>query len=195
MKVNIWIACNEQTIIDFKERQAAGEDYTGDLDDVAYAGLCMFHDLATVQPMFKPVVIDGTKFLLNSIYFKSAEELAQALAYVTGMWPERFVTLGAWHMDGLQVGEVWATQNKLDEEDQPIQVSTDEDGAPIYEQELTGEVAGTPVYTLYANAFDFMPDVVAYDEEGAEASRVAPSSNADLRDINLLGKQVNRKFN
>lgn len=55
---------------------------------------------------------------------------------------------------------------------------------------------GTQVnaYPINANAWRVMPDVVEYDENGDVLSTTPATSNADLRDINLLFGQQPRDF-
>lgn len=53
---------------------------------------------------------------------------------------------------------------------------------------------GTRVGALHAQAWRLMPDVVEYDSEGNVINTIPASSNADLRDINLLLGQAPRDF-
>ena len=76
-------------------------------------------------------------------------------------------------MDGRQAGTQW----ELDEEG-----------------ERTGNVTGTPIYPIPAQAWRIMPPVNVYDENGDLVSSTPATSNADLRDINLLAGQAPRRF-
>lgn len=53
---------------------------------------------------------------------------------------------------------------------------------------------GVPTYAIPSDCYKVMADIVTYDDDGNETSRTVASSNADLRDENLLCGQAPRIF-
>ena len=88
-------------------------------------------------------------------------------------------------------------------------IYVEDDGRPVEEHakelmaDYPGEVlllgawdvkTGKRLIDLHPQAWRLMPDVVTYDSEGNVTSTIPASSNADLRDINLLMGQSPRQF-
>lgn len=88
-------------------------------------------------------------------------------------------------------------------------IYVEDDGRPVEEHakelmaDYPGEVlllgawdvrTGKRLTDLHPDAWRLMPDVVTYDSEGNVTSTIPASSNADLRDINLLMGQSPRDF-
>ena len=61
-------------------------------------------------------------------------------------------------------------------------------------RQVTG-IDELPRYPIPSDAYQLMPPVIVYDENGDIVSETPPASNADLRDINLLSGQSPRDFN
>ena len=175
--VNLWLALSTQALDEFKTYRQDENNYSGPMTQRIYRGLSKMQDFGTVQRLFSTPTIGGREYNLFSMYFNLDREQASVvqdfLDELTTDWPNQFIIVGAWWWDGRQVGTQW---------------ELDQDG------DRTGNTTGTPVYAIPTQAYRIMPDVVTYDENGNETSRTPASSNADLRDINLLSGQSPRRF-
>ena len=58
----------------------------------------------------------------------------------------------------------------------------------------TGNIIGTPIYPIHAQAWRLMPDQHTYDEDGNITGTISASSNADLMQVNVLQGQSLRRF-
>jgi hypothetical protein len=174
--VNLWVALSQQGLDEYKAKRAAirdGTEYTGPMDNKTFKILSAMADTDTVQRMFKTVAAGGKVYTLFSLYAEGTTSAQNALDYLQEKWPNHFLVIGCWWMDGRQCGTEW---------------EYDASG------NLTGGVTGAPLYPIHAQAWKTMPDIVEYDASGNEISRVAATSNADLRDINVLQGQEPRRF-
>ena len=176
---NLWLALSSQALTEFRNRRTQGDSYTGPMDDETYRILDKMSDQEVVKGMFKSPTIGGKTYNLFSVYLEGTAKAARAIEKLTTDWPTHFFVIGAWWMDGRQIGTEW---------------EIDEDELSETYGQRTGNVTGTPVYPIPAAAWRIMPDVVTYDSEGNEASRIPATSNADLRDINVLQGQQPRRF-
>ena len=176
---NAWLSANQDVLDEYRNRKQiedAGGTYTypddGPMDDETYRifGESKGDD-AVVERLFKPVVNGPDTFKLFS-YNTTDTGFKDDIDYLELTWGNDVQCQASWWYDsGIQGGM------------QPP-VDPDTDPTPT----------GTPFYPIRNNLFLFMPDIVEYDENGDEISRTPASSNADLRDINLLGGQVTRDF-
>lgn len=117
-------------------------------------------------------------YKMFSMWQEGEQQVKQDIDYLLALTWTTLRALGSWWNDtGIQGGM------------QPA-VIVDPDNPPDPPDPPTG----TPFYPIPNNAYLFMPDVVVYDEDGNEVSRTPATSNADLRDINLLQGQVPRDF-
>jgi hypothetical protein len=157
------------------------DDYSGPMDETTYKVLTKMYDIDNVQSMFKTTTAGGKTYTLFSLYLVGSAKAKAAIDEMTAKWPGHFIVIGAWRWDGRQVGTQFTYQDIIDEDNNVIG------------QEVTG-VTGTPTYPIPNAAYKLMPDVVTYNENGDETSRTVASSNADLRDINLLSGQSRRIF-
>ena len=142
-----------------------------------YPQLQKVHDVAVVQRLFREFTAGGKTYKLFSLYLNNSQAAQDLFDKLQTNFPQDFAIVGVWHMDGRQAGTQW---------------ELDGEGVP------TGNVTGTPAYPIHAQAYRFMPDIVEYDENGDVVSTTPASSNADLRDINILqadfGMQAPRRF-
>lgn len=171
--INLWIALSSQGLNEYKDRRDNPETYSGPMTEKTFKILDHMADGDQVQKMFKTPSIGGKVYNSFSLYLEGNAKVAEAVTDLTTEWPSHFIVVGAWHMDGRQVGTQW---------------ELDIDG------NRTGNVTGDPLYPVHTQAWRIMPDVVVYDENGDEVSRTPASSNADLRDINVLQGQELRRF-
>ena len=151
--------------------------YSGPMDDQTVKIMSAVAERG-IADMFKQPTIGGKTYITLSINVNT-NAAQDAIDHLTETWPAHFIVLGAWWMDGRQVGTQWEVDENPDSETFG---------------ERTGNTTGDPLYPIPAAAWRVMPDVVTYDENGDETSRVVATSNADLRDINLLAGQAPRRF-
>lgn len=171
--INYWIAASSQLVAEVQARRAEGDAYTGPLTEQLWRTIKRVYrtDGAVVRGMFNTPTIGGKTYHMISIYL---EDGTDALARLTAEWPSHFIVIGAWLLDGRQLGTEW---------------ELDVDG------NRTGNTTGTPTFPVHAHAWRLMPDRVTYDPvTGDEVSRTPATSNADLRDINVLAGQAPRRF-
>lgn len=176
--VNVWLAMSQQALDQYRAKRTQGDEYSGPMDDLTYKILDKMSDTDVVQGMFKKPTIGGKTYHLFSLYLSGSARVAQALDYITEKWPGHIIALGVWWMDGRQAGTEFTYSDPDPETGEVV---------------VTG-VTGTPVYPIPAAAWRIMPDTVTYDAEGVELNRTPATSNADLRDINLLSGQAPRQF-
>ena len=165
-KVNLWIAISTQAVDEYIEK---GSDpaYSGPMDDVTFSTLSKMADRRVVQNLFKPVDAAGKTYKLFSINVEGSAKAKAAIDDLTEKWPTHFIMLGAWWSDGRQVGT----------------------------EIVEGEVTGTPIYPIHAQTYKFMRDTAsAWDAEGNVTATTPASSNADLRDVNVMTWQAFRNF-
>jgi hypothetical protein len=144
--------------------------YEGPMDDTTYAIMNSFADMFTVGPMYESIPDEDDEiFRMYGMNFADETEAINAMDHLIADWPGKQIdVLGAWSAEtGLQMG-----------------LSYDEEA----------NIIGTPVYPIPADAYLVMPPIVVYDENGDEVSSTPPTSNADLRDINILSGQALRIF-
>lgn len=165
--INLWVLISTNLIQEFQAQQADPENYTGVLTEKAIAAMSSCPDGVTVQQLFSNVQKNGKTFLVFSVYVREDQLDDATMSELYTNFADDFEILGAWTPGGNQFG-----------------TSYDENG------ELVGDAA----YPIPADAYLIMHDAVTYDENGNETSRIPASSNADLRDINLLAGQAPRQF-
>lgn len=173
--VNVWFAISQQGLDAFKARRTAernGTVYSGPMDDDTFEVLSKMHDQDVVAGMFKKPTIGGKVYSTFSVYLPGTARVQKAINDLTTKWPGHFIVVGAWWLDGRQAG---------------TQFTYDEDGNVTV-------VTGTPAYPIPANAWRIMPDQYTYNPDGTVATTVPATSNAQLRDINLLSGQSPRRF-
>ena len=176
---NAWLSAEQAVLDEFRRRrdiENAGGTYTyptdGPMDDESYR---IFNeakgDNVVVERLFNVVQNAGKTFKLFS-YNTTDTSFKTDIDYLESRWGNDVECQGSWWYDsGIQGGM------------QPP-VDPDVDPTPT----------GSPFYPIRNNLYLFMPDIVVYDENGNEISRTPATSNADLRDINLLGGQQPRDF-
>lgn len=163
-RVNLWIAMSEQAVDAYK-------DYpSGPMDEATHTVLSKMHDARVVQAMFPTVNAGGKTYKMFSIYLNSSEKAKDAIDGLIDNWSSHFFVVGAWWMDGGQVGTQWTDETRT-------------------------EVTGEPLYPIHLQAYKFMRDEHTYDGDGNITSTTPPTSNADLRDVNVLTYQSFRRFN
>lgn len=177
--VNLWIALSDQGLTEFRAKRQDPDGYDGPLDDDTYEVLDKMADQEVVRGLFASPTIGGKTYNLFSVYLPGTARVAKAIDDLTTNWPNHFIVIGAWWFDGRQAGTEW----EIDEDEQ----------SETYGQR-TGNVTGTPIYPIPAQAYRIMPPVNVYDENGDLVSSTPATSNADLRDINLLASQAPRRF-
>lgn len=176
MIVNLWLAVRADAQALIVTRLNWDEEidgvYSGPVTDRQAKLFRLMADRATVQNIFR-VDADTQDWIPWNIYFNFKKDvLLKIKAEIDDLVanePNRVRIGGAWHFDGRQVG---------------TQFTRDADG------NITG-VTGTPTYPLHTRLLEFMPDIVTWDEDGNEISRVRPTS---LTDVNLLQGQKERRF-
>ncbi len=162
-----WVLIGPQIDAAFKNYDP--ENPGGTMDERSYEILTSFADWDTVQDMYK---LKG-QFYVYNLNWDTVEQAIDDIDYLDATWPPpQAAPYGLWHYDGRQVGTEWE----------------------IVDDEPTGETTGTPVYPIPSDCYLIMPDVVVYDENGDEVSRTPATSNADLRDINIIAGQAPRRF-
>jgi len=100
---------------------------------------------------------------------QSDQEVRDIRNDLVAEYPGQLRTIGAWWFDGRQVG---------------TEFTFDIDGA------ITG-VTGIPIFPLHTSILEFIPDIVTYDVDGNETSRVRPTVPSD---VNLSMGQAERRF-
>ena len=175
---SVWMIVGPQVHAQYRERLAAEsadppEPYDGPMDDTSYAILQTMQSPDAVQSQYKVKGSGPGAFILYSTYYESEEAAIFAVDWMEANWPgPQVIPQGAWYLDtGLQMGVSY-----VDPED-PSQGTT-----------------GDPVYPIPSDAYEIMPDTVVYDEDGNEISRTPATSNADLRNVNILSGQKPREF-
>jgi len=167
-KLNMWVLVSNEIITEYQSYLSDPENYDGNLTDAVIEALSVNHDGMTVTQMFNSVTKNGKTYSMFSIYPDADRVTPEAVAAMQTALGDNFEILGVWTMTGMQFG------TSIDEED---------------------ALVGTPTYPIPADAYLCMPDVVTYDEDGNEVSRIPATSNADLRDINFLaGHETPRQF-
>jgi hypothetical protein len=172
MSINVWTVIGPSMMNAYNTRKAAEEadppeDYNGPMDDESWAILNGMFDVSVVQPMYETKTVNGQNpFTLFTMNFLTAQEATDSMDYLDATWPGQQIEInGAWdESTGLQLGLTYTYDNQ----DPP---------------EIDG-IAGTPVYPIPVDAYTLMPDL----------DGVPPTSNADLRDINLVYGQTPRIF-
>ena len=180
---NVWLAMSTQARDEFRARRQQGDEfrarrqqgdeYSGPMDDETYYVLDKMSDQEVVSGLFATPTLGGKTYITFSVYLPGEARVQKAIDDLTERWPGHFIVVGAWFMDGRQAGTQW----ELDEEG-----------------ERTGNVTGTPIYPIPAQAYRIMPPVIVYGPDREVISSTAATSNADLRDINLLASQAPRRF-
>jgi hypothetical protein len=182
MSINVWTVIGPSMMNAYNTRKAAEEadppeDYNGPMDDESWAILNGMFDVSVVQPMYETKTVNGQNpFTLFTMNFLTAQEATDSMDYLDATWPGQQIEIeGAWdETTGLQLGLTYTYDNQ----DPP---------------EIDG-IAGTPVYPIPVDAYTLMPPVIVYDENGDVVSSTPATSNADLRDINLVYGQTPRIF-
>ena len=170
---NVWLAMSTQARDEFRARRQQGDQYSGPMDDDTYYVLDKMSDQEVVSGLFATPTLGGKTYITFSVYLPGEARVQKAIDYLTERWPGHFIVVGAWFMDGRQAGTQW----ELDEEG-----------------ERTGNVTGTPIYPIPAQAYRIMPPINVYDENGDLVSSTPATSNAQLVDVNLLAGQAPRRF-
>ena len=175
MSISSWVMLGPSVHSAYKNRQRDPDDYNGPMDDRRYAILNTFFDNETVQDMYKVKGSGNNAFVVYGLNFDTLEQAESDILFLEDAWPKpQVVTYGAWDTEtGLQVG----TKYELDDDGEPTDVIT-----------------GTPTYPIPSDCYKIMPDLVVFGEDGEEISRTPASSNADLRDINLISGASPRIF-
>lgn len=135
MKVNLWVAISTQAITEFKAKRD-NPAYSGPMDEVTFKTLSRMHDQEVVMGLFKQATVSGKNYRLFSLYLEGSAKAKDAIDDLIAKWPTHFFVIGAWWMDGRQVGTEWGS---------------DEEGAII--------TTGTPLYPIPAQAWRVMPDL------------------------------------
>ena len=170
--INVWITVGPTVQAAFKNRQANPDNYTGPMDDRSWEILSTFVDNSVVQPMFKVRGSGPNAFTLFSLNFADEETAVSDVTYLDETWPKpQIVPEGMWYYSGLQAGTYYVE---------------DEEGNVTLE--------GTPTFPVNPNLYQSMPDTIVYDEDGNVVQTIPATSNADLRDVNLIQGQAPRMF-
>ena len=174
---NIWIAFTSQALTAFKARRLAeqeGDTYTGPMDEETYKIMSLMQSSDNRQRLYKsPTIASKTYHLFSLDITGNLAAAKDAIDLVTDRWPDHIIMIGAWWFDtGLQAGTSY---------------TYDEEG------EVTG-ITGTPAYPIHSAAWRLMPDVITYNADGTVDTVTPATSNADLRDINLVAGQAPRIF-
>ena len=173
--ISTWITANPLITSEFqriRDTWVPGDPYPATpLPEAVFLVLLTFHDSPAVQGQYKGTDGNYTHFGLN---FKNDTLADIGVGILEAEYTSGEVAIiGSWqHLNGLQQG---------------LQYIQDEDGNDI-------AIYGDPTYPLDDNAYQVMPDIVTYDEDGNETSRTPATSNDDLRDINLIAGQHPRLF-
>ena len=193
-----WCSVTQALIDEWKLARDTWPDYfpTGNVppvDDESYRIFSeTLNDAENRSRLYNPVVDGSVTYKMFIMTFNDDLQTVEAdLLYLDSYWGNNFIVQGAWWFDGEPASawedpdHVWAgTALQIG-----MQYDYNTDEPPL----ITG-IAGTPKEPLRNNLFLFMPDIVVYDENGDVVSVTPPTSNADLRDINLLLGQTPRNF-
>jgi hypothetical protein len=168
--INPWIIASPALTASFYERL----NETGSLDDQTFAILNTMVDPKVVQGLYE----QPNGFSLFSLRFATDQEANDAITYLDATWGAEVVTDGSWQTQdlGLQQGLT------------PI-VEVDDDG----QTRLIG-IEGTPTYPIPPDAYELMPPIIEYDENGDPISSTPATDNDDLRDISLVFGDLPRRF-
>jgi len=163
--INAWIALRGDVYPFIQASLNVGEPISP-VKEREYKIFKAMHDRVVVQNMFKIPTIGGNAYYAYSIYFKSN---------VASVAKTELDYLATEYPSQFFILGAWMKDGR--------QAGIKKDGA------------GTPIYPIHANAWRIMPDVIVHDEDGTVVSTTPATSNADLRDINLLAGQEPRNFN
>jgi hypothetical protein len=170
MLVSVWAVIGPSMMGAYENRYNAEnadppQDYNGPMDDQSYAILSTLIDIKSVQSMYKTKTVNGNNpFTLFNMNFKDETVAIEQMDYLEATWPG----------NQIEIEGAWNWNG--------LQMGL----SYTYDPE-TGDVTGvegTPYYPLNSTTYTLMPDI-----EGVPAS-----SNADLRDINLVAGQSPRIF-
>jgi len=182
MKISAWVVIGPSLRnhwLNRREAEADDEPYHGPMDDITYAILQSAADPITVQGMYETKTGQGNQpFTLFNMNFETEQEAIDAVEWLDSEWPgKQYETQGMWdRASGLQMGQSY-------------------DYGPDPEDPLDPpNIVGAPAYPLLSDTYEVMPPVNSYDDNGDLVSSTPATSNADLRDINLLSGQVPRRF-
>jgi hypothetical protein len=172
---NAWVACGPNLTSAYWSR------YNGTpgvpMDDRSFQIMSTMVDITVVQPLFSTKSFNGENPFTNyAMGWDDREQMLSDLAFLDATWPgQQFEINGAWELpSGLQVGESFI----YDDEDPP---------------QIIG-IEGTPEFPIPVDAYELMPPIKLYDEDGNETGEVPATSNADLRDIYDRLQQAPRFF-
>ena len=206
---NIWLAISDaaqDVVLEYLrwDTETQGE-YTGPLRRRSQR-LCEYmQDETNRRRLFSKPTLAGTVYNLWSIDFEDdptvLQEVEDEILYLQGEYPNQISVLGAWKADGAMVGcqlvltevpnpdyvgEPFMIPNPdfNDDPESPDYDPRTEIRNPLWVPETITERSqtGTPRYPLPNFLWQFLPA-----EDGA-------TSNADLRDVNLLFGQAKRVF-
>jgi len=158
MRVQMWVVCGPNMTNQYRQRyqfETTGEGAPGPIDDRTYELLSTVVDITGSQGQYKTKSVNGNNPFTNyAMNFTDEQEAADAMAFLNVEWPGQ-----QFEIEG---GWYWDTGLEIG---------------------VTAE-GGDPVYPLSPTAYELMPDIVEYDEDGNEISRTPATSNADLRNVN-----------
>lgn len=166
MIISAWVVIGPSMMTAWNLRRDADppESYSGPMDDTTYAILNSAADVDTVQAMYKTKTVQGQSPF--TLYNMNFLTAQDAVDAID------WLTV-TWPGNQFETQGVWDnTGLQLG-----VTYTFDIDG------NITG-TTGTPDYTIPTDAFTIMPDL-----DGVPAT-----SNADLRDINLLLGELPRSF-
>ena len=144
--VNLWLAIrddaqqalNERLNWNLKEQGI----YTGPVPDRAARLFKRMHDRTRVQRLFRTDNVGGRTWTLWSIYLfyniNILSNVQNELDFLVATYPNQLQIVGAWFMDGRQVGTQWADEEHL-------------------------TTSGSPIYPIHSRILEIMPDI---DEVG-----------------------------
>jgi hypothetical protein len=165
--ISLWAVVDDTIESDFNNTDP-------DAPSTTYAILNTSVDIQTVQPMYDTKPGLASPLHIFNMNFASEADANNAVGYLLATWPLAEIEVqGAWYIDtGIQMGQLGVY---------------DVDGV------LTA-ITGIPTYPIPIDAYELMPPIIVYDEFGDEVSNTPATSNADLRDINKVLGQADRRF-
>ena len=171
--VNVWLALRDDVHALIHERvtwdEADRGPYTGSVTDRKFKVFGTIGDIGA-QNQWRVDADVGRQWTIWSVNLTApASARRLEIDALLGTLPPATRTMGAWWVDGRQVGTEW---------------ELDGDGL------RTGNTTGTPTYPIHARILESLHDIVTYDGFGNELSRVRPT---DLSTANVLfGQSVRR---
>jgi hypothetical protein len=218
MIVNLFLALRDdaQDLIVERLNWDNSTPYTGPVPDRIAKLFHYMQNRGQVQGQYKTYVAGARSYKNWSITLEGSQKLKDEVDFAIATYPAHIIIIGAWHWDGRMIGTQFVYDDvtrdvEVQDPDAPQIPNPDYQPDPelpdydpiemiddvtqtiiiqVTSNEIVG-TSGTPTYPIHAQILKIMPDVVTYDVNGNEISRVDATEPTD---VNLLMGQAPRRF-